>query len=342
MPLDATNLSSIEDVISLYERGFEGDVFDQRAADNLMEAVAAAGGYRYAHNAIHAAGFQGTGEGVLSAPFLTSTRMYPGILPAGSQGRGDCVSWSLRSAAVVSYCTSLWYGENLERYAPPQVSELARRNGVIATEPWYWHRGHSGEGWNGQDAARIALTKCGMVVRKAYPEIGIDLEKYSASTAGRWGASPPPANVVAATNQNLLGTATVCKGWQEVRDMLANGYAIMTTGSEAFSHKRDAKIGLCERSNQRWMHAMSYIAADDRDEVKRLAGCREGGLVLVQNSWSNYCGDEFPIYGSKYMIPAGSFWARWEDVSRRYCVALGGARGFKANPVPRFSLSSII
>lgn len=124
--------------------------------------------------------------------------------------------------------------------------------------------------------------------------------------------------------------------------MLANGYAIMTTGSEAFSHKRDAKIGLCERSNQRWMHAMSYIAADDRDEVKRLAGCREGGLVLVQNSWSNYCGDEFPIYGSKYMIPAGSFWARWEDVSRRYCVALGGARGFKANPVPRFSLSSII
>jgi len=56
----------------------------------------------------------------------------------------------------------------------------------------------------------------------------------------------------------------------------------------------------------------------------------------------NYCGDACPIYGSKHKIPAGSFWARWDDVRERYMVAIGGGRGFMANAVPRWSLASII
>jgi hypothetical protein len=85
---------------------------------------------------------------------------------------------------------------------------------------------------------------------------------------------------------------------------------------------------------------MSFIAADDREDMKRRYKCQ--GLVLVQNSWANYCGDKAPIFGAKFQIPGGSFWARWEDIRERYMVAIGGGRGFAANAIPRWSLASII
>lgn len=339
--LDPANLSSPEDCVALYERGFDGAYDDPAAEDAFRNAMETAGCPRSADAAISAGGYRGTGEGVLSLPYLAALRMYPQVLPGGSQARGDCVSWTVRSAAVVSYCAELWYGENLSRYAPPAVSDTGRLHGLFATESWYWFRGHSGEGWNCADAARIALTKAGMLVRQNYPEIGIDLERYSGPTAGKWGSRPPPDDVIAVTSRNLLGSTTVCKTWGEVRDMLANGYAIVTCGSEAFSHSRDER-GVCARSREIWRHAMSFIAADDRPEMRARYQCRTGGLVLVQNSWGNYCGDEYPVFESKFKIPAGSFWARWDDVANRSMIAIGGGRGFPAKSIPRLTLGGIV
>lgn len=340
--IDSAGLSSIEDCVKLYENGFRGAWSDPAGEASLAAEIAAAGGYRTASTAIFAGGFSGTGEGVLSLPHLAAERLYPGLFPGGSQGRGDCVSWSLRSSATTSYCSSMLYGENPERFAPPKVSDEARAAGVFSTEVFYWLRGWGGEGWTGPAAAKAALSKVGLVARQNYPEIGIDLEKYSSKTAGRWGASSPPESVIAVTNKHLLTTATICKSWEDVRDMCANGYGIMTTGSEAFSMKRDAELGICRRTSQTWQHAMSIIACDDREEVRQKAGCSTGGLVLILNSWGNYCGDAFPIYGTRWKIPPGSFWARWEDVANRYMVAMGGTRGFEAQPIPRWSLGGII
>ena len=263
MPPDPTRLSSPEDCLALYERGFPGFYPDPAAEAALMAEVDARGGYSRALGAISHFNLYGAGEGVLSLPYLAAMRMYPDCLPGGSQARGDCVSWSLRSASLVSYCASLLWGDNTERFAPPIVSDAARQSGVFATETFYWFRGHSGEGWNCGDAARIALTKSGMMVRRNYPDIGIDLEEYSGATAGKWGAASPPAKVVEVTSQHLLSSATVCKTWPEVRDMLANGFALATCGSEAFERSRDEN-GVCRRSNSVWRHAMSFIAADGR------------------------------------------------------------------------------
>lgn len=336
-----SEMSSPEDCVALYERGLHGADYDPLAAAALADEIESMGGYRDAATAIYRGAMFGSGEGVLSLPYLAAMRMYPGCLPGGSQQRGDCVSWTMRSACLTSYCASLMWGDNQERYAPPSVTEGARTDGVFSTEVFYWHRGHGGEGWNGADAAKVGMTKAGLVIRQNYPEIGIDLTRYSGRLAGRWGASPPPAEVVAATSKNLLSTATVCKTWADVRDMLANGYAISTTGSEAWERTRDEN-GYCRRSNSKWYHALSFIAADDREEMRRKYNCRAGGLVLVQNSWGLYCGDECPIYNSPFKIPGGSFWARWDDVMDRYMVAIGGAKGFVANPVPRWSLSSLM
>ena len=268
MALDPTRLSSPEDCLAVYERGFAGFYPDPAAEARLLAEIEASGGYARALGAINFHQLYGAGENILSLPYLAAMRMYPGCLPGGSQARGDCVSWSMRSASLVSYCASLVWQDNSHRYAPPEVSDAARANGVFATETFYWFRAHSGEGWNCGDAARIALTKSGMMVRKNYPEIGIDLEEYSGATAGKWGASTPPEKVIAVTSQHLLSAATVCKTWEEVRDMLANGFALATCGSEAFERSRD-EFGFCRRSNSVWQHAMSFIAADDRREVKQ-------------------------------------------------------------------------
>jgi len=99
-----------------------------------------------------------------------------------------------------------------------------------------------------------------MTVRKNYPDIGIDLEEYSGATAGKWGANSPPEKIIEVTNQHLFSTATLCKTWEEVRDMLANGFALATCGGEAFERTRD-EYGFCRLSNSVWRHAMSFIAA---------------------------------------------------------------------------------
>lgn len=342
MPPDPANLSSPEDCVALYERGFAGVYADPEEEAALLREIEAGGGYRSAQAAIYHGGFFATGEGKLSLPYLAADRLYPDCLPGGAQERGDCVSWSLRSAALVSYCASLVYGDNPDRYSPPAVVDAARQSGVFSTEVWYWQRGHGGEGWNCGAAAKVALSTAGMMPRRNYPEIGIDLTTYSGRTAGRWGAISPPPEIQQHLNKNLLSTATVCKTWEDVRDMLANGFAVMTCGGEAFSRTRDDHYGLCERSMGVWRHAMSFIAACDIEEVKRHYGCRTGGIVLVQNSWGNYCGGKHRIPGTSFYIPGGSFWARWEDVAGRCMVAVGGGKGFQAQPIPRLSLASII
>lgn len=342
MPPDQSNLRSPEDCVALYESGFDGAYSDPTAEAELLKEIEAGGGFRFAQAVCYHAGLFGSGEGKLSLPYLASQRMYPDSLPGGSQQRGDCVSWTIRSSALTSYCASLLYGDNPERYGPPIVSDKARDAGVFSTEVFYWHRGHGSEGWNCGDAAKCAITKCGLIPRRNYPELDVDLETYSGAKAGKWGRVPPPPEVAQHLNKNLLATATVCKTWEEVRDMLANGYGIATCGGQAFSRNRDDYYGLCERSMGTWRHAMSYIAACDIPEVKQRYGCRTGGLLLVQNSWGAYCGGKHKIPGTNHYIPAGSFWARWEDVADRYMVAIGGGRGFQAQAIPRLSLASII
>jgi hypothetical protein len=341
MPINPADLSSIEDCVSLYERGFAGAYKNPAAESDLVETIESRHGYAAASLAALHGGFENSGHDVLCLPFLPAMRMYPDCLPGPPQARGDCVSWTNRTALLVSYTAGLWFGGNDEKFGVPVVSDAARKSCVFASENMYWFRGHSGEGWDGASSARIILTKSGLMVRKDYPEIGINLENYSAPLAGKWGATPPPENIVEVTKANTWATATVCKTWDDVRNMLSNGFAIASTGSEAWEKKRD-EFGYSSRSRGTWYHALAYIAVDDRPEVRSRYGCKNGGLVLIQNSWGRYNGDSCPIFGSKHKIPPGSFWARWDDIADRYAVAFSGPRGFSATPLPQYSLSSIL
>jgi hypothetical protein len=327
-----------QEIIKQYESGFQGYVPNPEADEELTSFLSQRGYYSVASDAIDDYNFADIGRGKLSLPFLAATQTYPGCLPGGAQGRGSCVAWSTRNAALVSYCAFIVYGPNTERLTLPFVSPVAIDNGVASTEAIYWFRAHGGDGWQCSAAAQVAISEAGLVLRQAYPDVGLDLTEYSAYTEGKWGLSKPPEEVRAICKAQVCANATVCEGYEEVRDMLAAGYALSSCGSEAFSKERDA-YGLCERSNETWHHAMAIVGVDDRPEtVDRY----KGGIVLIQNSWGNYLRGPDQIIGTTFRIPVGSFWARWRDVKDRYFVALGPSRGWPAAKLPDWGLRGII
>lgn len=327
-----------EDLIKEYEQGFVGVYKDFAADERFRQHIEDIGGYADGGLACQAAGFEGGGAGKLTLAFLAAEQLYAGCLPGGRQLRGDCVSWSSRTAALVSYCSSLVYGHNSERNDNPVVSPEAIANGVFSTESWYWYRGYDGDGWTCTAAADVGLKTGGLVLRQNYPDLGIDLTDYSPSKAGRYGRTPPPGEVTQMTSRYLLKNATICRSWEQCRDMLAQGYALSSCGGESFSHSRDEN-GVCRRTPQGWAHAIAVAACDDRDEIKKKYG---SGLLLFVNSWGEYLSGSRKIFGLDQEIPPGSFWARWDDCSNRTYIALATGKGFQANQLPDWGLGGIV
>lgn len=323
-----------------YERGFVGAFYNAESAQRLREIISQRGGHGYGEDAVRFCGLTGTGAGKLSLPFLAVTRHFPNCFPGFAQARGDCVSHSTRNAIWMSYMNELVYGTNEDKHSIPTLTEVGEKSGCISSSALYWFRGHSGDGWVCAEAAETAITKSAMWLCRDYPELGIDLTKYDADIAGKWGGKPPPEEVVAVGQRNLCKNATVCRNYEAIRDMLANGNAISSCGSEAFQNTRD-KYGVARRElGKTWYHAMAYGGVDDRPETVEREGC---GLILVGNSWgSNWISGERTIPGTKIQIPQGWFWARWDDLDSRYAVALGASVGWPARKHPNWGLEGIV
>lgn len=329
-------MSIVED----YESGLTGFVPDKRADQRFEQYLLDNGGYASASDAILDYGLFNAGEGKLVLPYLAALEFYPGCLPGGYQRRGSCVAWSTRNAALVSYCAYIKWGRNDERFIPPAVSSVGIANGVASTEGIYWFRGKSSDGWQCSAAAQVAIERCGLLLRQRYEPENLDLTEYDVQLEGRWGGSQPPEHIQALCRKNLCSSATVAKGWEQVRDMLANGYALSTCGMEAFVKVRDS-WGVCDRNRLgSWAHAMAATAVDDRAETHSKYGC---GLVLIQNSWpESYLTGPDQIHGTSHRIPASSFWAKWTDVQNRYFVAIGPSKGWPANKLPNWGLKGIV
>lgn len=333
-----TQFHSADATVAAYESGFKGFIPDVKADDEFAAYIRDHGGYSRAGDAIDDYGLRDSGKGKLSLPHIAALQLFPGSLPGGRQMRGSCVAWSTRNAAAVSYAGHLIYGSNPERFAPPVVSPVGIQNGVYCTENIYWFRRKSSDGWQCSSAAQVVIAESGLMLRQNYPELGLDLTEYNPTTEGKWGLTLPPANVRDACQKHLVGSATVCEGWESVRDMLANSYAISSCGMESFSRERDA-YGVCQRTREGWAHAMAVIGADDRPEIVERYGC---GLALIQNSWGDYLKGPDAIMGTGLRIPVGSFWAKWVDIKDRYFVALGPAKGWPAQKLPDWGLKGIL
>lgn len=351
-PADANGLS-VKRIQELYENGFAGCKYDPLAIERLRASVQFPDGDAVAHQF----GLADSGKDKLSIPFVFVMEMFPGCWPGlKGQGRGDCVSWDTRNAALQTLVTDIVGGLPDEVSGRPEerpeVPAAGIADGVLSTEAIYWYRGYDGDGWQCEDAAVVATKKSGCILRKNYADLGFDLTEYDSNTAGRYGRRPPPPNVEDITNDHLIRTATSINSFEAFRDFCWNGYGISTCGGEGLSAQRDAN-GVSRRKGY-WSHAMAWPGCDDRPVIKQAYG---EPLVLDLNSWAKWNSGPRDILDSaslvppgkkelwikldivnpttgNIMIPEGSCWVRWSEMRNRSIIALSGANGWPAKVLP--------
>ena len=317
-----------------YLRGLVGVYADPAASERLTQYLLLQGQAPDGGTTCRRYGLVGSGAGTLSAPWAVIEQVFPGSLPASAQTRGDCVSHSTRTACLGTLACEIAAGQPDEvtglREGAPDISDEARRDGVLSTEAIYWFRGHGSDGWSCDHAAEVVLKESGLWLRKKYESLGIDLTTYSGKVAGKWGSSAPGTEVRKIGGQHLVRTATRVKTFEEVRDLLANGYCISSCGSESWSETRDTN-GVSRRTPQGWAHALAYLGVDDRDETRKAYG---EPLVLIQNSWARWNSGGRIVLGTPLEIPHGAFWSKWSDCKARYAIAFSGVAGWPAKRLP--------
>ena len=318
------------DVAAAYETGFIGAYADPEADFALQELISAAGGLPNGALACQKFGLSGSGSGQLSLPFVEIFSLYPDSLPGGAQGRGDCVSWSTRNAALGTMCCEITSGNPDEvsgrLEGAPDVSDAGRLAGVLSTEAIYNWRRHGGDGWSCSAAAKVLLNESGLWLRKKYDSINVDFTRYSARNAGIYGSRTPPASWLEIGKDHLVRTATTVHSYEDLRDLLHNGYCVSSCGGESWSSSRDEN-GYSPRTRKGWAHALAYLGVDDREIIKEKYNTKYG-LVLVQNSWGEWNGGGRRIYKTDIDIPVGSFWSTWEDMRNRSMIAFSGVNGW--------------
>jgi hypothetical protein len=345
-PQDAVDLPA-EKVKELYKGGFAGARADPAALD-LFRAVQQ---YPDGEAAAHQFGLAETGAGKLVIPFVHVLEMFPNCWPgAQGQGRGDCVSWSTRNAALMTMVCDIVAGTadqvSGKPEQKPEVPAEGVADGVLSTESFYWWRGYNGDGWSCGAAANVATKTSGLFVRKDYPELGVNLTRYSSSLAGKWGSRPPGAEVKAVGGQHLVHQATELSTPEASRDYLFNGYGLTTCGGEGYSDRRN-EDGVSDRQGS-WSHAYARIGFDDRDVTKQKYG---GPLVLELNSWARWNSGPRDILQSaalvppakkalwvqsgivnattgNIMIPEGAWWSKWAYAKSREVIAFSGVNGW--------------
>jgi hypothetical protein len=351
-PGDAIELPP-KKVIELYESGFAGCRYDPQA----MERFRANMRWPDGEAAAHEFSFADSGKDKLVVPFVFVLDMFPGCWPGKQgQGRGDCVSWSTRNAGLGTMVADIVGGlpdeESGKPEERPDVPDAGIADGVLSTESIYWYRGYDGDGWFCEEAAEIATKKSGLMIRKDYPELGVDLSSYSSRLAGKYGRQSPPSTIEDVTNDHLIHTATSISSAEGCRDYLFNGFFLTTCGGEGIEYTRDAN-GVSRRKGS-WAHAMGWIGFDDRPDTKAIYN---EPLVLDLNSWANWNNGPRDIRDSaKYvpaankerwiqrgivnattgniMIPEGSAWLRWSEFRNRSIIAFSGAKGWPRKVLP--------
>lgn len=296
---------SPDEIVRLYDEGFVGSVCDPEDTARLLATLP-----------MPFFGFtlEGSGAGKLSLPFQ-AVLAYEGATGRKpydeAQTTGDCVSHAVRNAIDVA------------RANDPDIQSTEDWIDRTATEPLYGARGHSGQGAVCSEIVRWAHRIGGLMLRKRYGELGLDLTQYDANIGIRWGGRGVPEVVTKEASKHQVGTISLVQNWQQARDAIANGYGILCCSSVGFQHTRNAE-GVSQPSGT-WGHAMAWTAVDDT----RPGDCR----FLVQNSWGWNWVQGPKVHGQ----PEGSFWVTQKSAERM--IAAGGTWALSnVNGFPRRQL----
>lgn len=344
-PEDKVNLSTYN-VVSMYTQGYSGAKYDEEARETLYNLLPEPDGEQVAYDY----GLAGSGEGKLSLPYLPAYKHWPKSWPCPGQTTGDCVSHAGKNSALVLIGVECELGQpdqvtgNVEDW--PVVTPQAEQQGVVACEPIYGYRGHTGQGANCERLIAYTCSVGGIMLRQNYPDLNLDLTNYNASIGIRWGGSGPPANVNAEGKKHQIRTATDAPQHEVCRDFIANGYPIWACSGLGWSSSRD-QYGYSRQSGS-WSHSWIAMGYDDRPKTVQKYGFP---LFLYNHDWGNWNGGGRDIMDSQdlvppllkmewinlglvnattgnLMIPNGAFWADARLLNKCDCTAMSNMNGW--------------
>lgn len=253
----------------------------------------------------------GKGKRVLLYDFIR--KASNGEYPKRKQTIGDCVAHGAAYAVDAVKSVDIILKNEFEEW----VEETATEDIYAGSRVQIGGGRIRGDGSIGAWAARY-VNEYGALPRGKYGNV--DLTTYSGSKARSWGrgGAGVPKSLIPTAKKHPIQTVSQVTTYEEVRDLIANGYAVTIASMQGFSSKRDSE-GFA-RPQGSWAHQMSILAVDD--EYKRPG-------VLVQNSWGTW--NSGP---KRHDQPNGSFWVDAEEIERRILKkgdswAFSGYEGFK-------------
>ena len=236
-----------------------------------------------------------------------------------SQTCGDCVSHFTRNAADIARATDI--------YALREPEAWHFRS---STEQIYGWRVHAGR--DGASCARLVgyvNDSGGLLLRKRYDELGLDLSEYKASIGIKWGRNGTPDSVNEVASKHQVINVTRCTDRDQLRQAYRNGLAVGGCSNIAYSRTRN-EDGV-SRVTGSWAHAMAGIGYDERGVTKKKYG---EPLVCEVKSWGSWNSGGRKILGTDIWIPKGSCWVKESDyvkrkISRGGCYVMAGVGGWE-------------
>lgn len=205
------------------------------------------------------------------------------------QAIGDCVSFGAAHAVDHTYCTEIVVKGDREEFIALTSTEDIYGGSRVQIGNGQLGRG---DGSIGAWAAKY-VNEYGTLIRVKYEKD--DLTTYSGSRAQDWGnpGRGTPSYLLPIAKQHRIRTVSLVQTYEEVRDAIANGYAVTIASNQGFSSTRD-KDGFLKPYGT-WAHQMCLIGVDDAFSRK---------AVLCLNSWP-YNWVSGP---TRHDMPPGSFW----------------------------------
>jgi hypothetical protein len=312
--------------IDAYSGGLMGCRPDKRADEELVDSIIRRGGDPDGGSVAHSWEFSDAGKGKLILLFPAVQSVFPGCWPGPTQLTGDCVARAAANCLLTSLGMEIASGKPDEvtgrLEGAPELPEAGVKDSVVAAESlWAW-RGYDRDGWVCSYAAQVATTK-GFLVRKPYPELGIDLTEYTERTIRLGGSTSPGQKWLDQSSQHIARTATVLSGREQVRDFLFQGYGVFNCSAMGFERTRN-EDGFSRQTGV-WHHAQSFLGYDDRPETHKKYG---QALVLWNNSWAAWNSGPRRVMGTSIDIPPGSFWSLASTIDKAQCIALSSVAGW--------------
>jgi hypothetical protein len=311
---------------SAYSAGLMGCQPSPRSDEVFADYILRHGGDPDGGAVAHEWEFADAGKGKLTLLFPAVERVFPGAFPGPAQLTGDCVARATANCILTTMSVEIDEARTDEVSGriegAPELPKAGIEQGVVAAESlWAW-RGYDRDGWICSESAKVA-SENGFLIRKPYPDLKIDLTKYTDDTIRIGGSRVPGQKWLDESKQHLVRTATFVKGREQVRDFLAAGYAVFTCSALGFENVRN-EDGV-SRQTKVWHHAQLWHGYDDRPETIQKYG---QALVLWQNSWNKWNSGPRKIRGTQIEIPHGAFWALASTIDRCTCIALSSVAGW--------------